>query len=64
MSGNERPTMKKVVEQLQKALDEQLVSIYKCQPFLLLFSHLGFFNNKLKIITIIFSLILLFCCLS
>ncbi|KAJ0717921.1 putative protein kinase RLK-Pelle-CrRLK1L-1 family [Helianthus annuus] len=26
MSGNERPTMKKVVEQLQKALDEQLVS--------------------------------------
>ncbi|KAJ0545235.1 putative protein kinase RLK-Pelle-CrRLK1L-1 family transcription factor bHLH family [Helianthus annuus] len=25
MSGNERPTMKKVVEQLQKALDEQLL---------------------------------------
>ncbi|KAJ0537611.1 putative protein kinase RLK-Pelle-CrRLK1L-1 family [Helianthus annuus] len=66
MSGNERPTMKKVVEQLQKALDEQLVSCYICQPFLLLFSHLGFFNNKLIIIIIIimFALILLFGCLS
>ncbi|KAM0015098.1 putative protein kinase RLK-Pelle-CrRLK1L-1 family [Helianthus debilis subsp. tardiflorus] len=39
-SGNERPTMKKVVEQLQKALDEQLVSC--CGSIRVL--HFSFFS--------------------